>query len=309
MSGGSSRRERVSRHVTGAMLAAALATFPLATSPLAAQAPPAGATAAARADEPWSAPGPLVRGRDLATFGAFALASAALMPLDERITHWSQRPALQRNAGLQRTATVFRVLGNPGALGIAVTTYGAGLLAHDRPTADVGLHGTEALAVGSALTALVKGTLGRARPYAVHDSTSGDYAFGRGFRRGDAYASLPSGHATAAFALATVVSREAAHRRPQLAHVVTPVAYGAATLVALSRIYNDKHWASDVALGAGIGTLSALTVVRFQHAHPDNALDRRLLPAASPASTADARTARPRRAGTPVAFSWTLHFR
>lgn len=275
-----------------------------------AQAPrAAGESLSSRPDPAWSAPGPLVRGRDLTTLGAFALTSAALMPFDARITHWARRPALQANTGLQHTATVFRWLGSPGALGLAVATYGTGLVAHDRPTADVGLHATGALVVGSALTALVKGSFGRARPYMVRDSTSHDYAFGRGFRKGDDYSSLPSGHATAAFAFATVLSREIAHRRPGAGRVVTPVAYGAATLVALSRIYHDKHWASDVVLGAGIGTVSGLTVVRYQHSHPDNALDRRLLPGDGAPSAAPTPATPVRLDRTPVSLSWTLHFR
>jgi hypothetical protein len=42
-------------------------------------------------------------------------------------------------------------------------------------------------------------------------------------------------------------------------------------------MYHDKHWASDVALGAAIGTFSGLKVVRYSHAHPHNRLDRIIL--------------------------------
>jgi membrane-associated phospholipid phosphatase len=53
--------------------------------------------------------------------------------------------------------------------------------------------------------------------------------------------------------------------------------YGGATLVGLSRMYHNKHWASDVALGAAVGTFSGLKVVRYSHAHPDNKVDRVML--------------------------------
>ena len=53
--------------------------------------------------------------------------------------------------------------------------------------------------------------------------------------------------------------------------------YGGATLVGASRIYNNAHWASDVALGAAIGTFTGLKVVRYSHQHPDNPIDRLLL--------------------------------
>jgi membrane-associated phospholipid phosphatase len=38
--------------------------------------------------------------------------------------------------------------------------------------------------------------------------------------------------------------------------------YGAATLTGISRVYDHKHWASDVLLGAGIGTVSGWLVSR-----------------------------------------------
>ena len=42
-------------------------------------------------------------------------------------------------------------------------------------------------------------------------------------------------------------------------------------------MYYDKHWASDVVVGAAIGTFTGLKVVRYSHAHPNNRLDRAVL--------------------------------
>jgi membrane-associated phospholipid phosphatase len=53
--------------------------------------------------------------------------------------------------------------------------------------------------------------------------------------------------------------------------------YTGAALVGASRIYNNKHWASDVLAGAAIGTFVGSKVVRFQHSHPGNWLDRKFL--------------------------------
>ena len=39
-------------------------------------------------------------------------------------------------------------------------------------------------------------------------------------------------------------------------------------------MYDTRHWAGDVIAGAGIGTFAGLKVVRFQHAHPGNGIDR-----------------------------------
>jgi membrane-associated phospholipid phosphatase len=53
--------------------------------------------------------------------------------------------------------------------------------------------------------------------------------------------------------------------------------YGGATLVGLSRMYNNRHWASDVMIGGLIGTFAGLKVVKYHRTHPDNRVDRWLL--------------------------------
>jgi membrane-associated phospholipid phosphatase len=70
--------------------------------------------------------------------------------------------------------------------------------------------------------------------------------------------SFPSGHTTAAFSLASVFAEEYADNP-----YVPPVAYGLATLTGLARIYEDKHWASDVFFGATLGYFVGKTVVRY----------------------------------------------
>jgi len=78
----------------------------------------------------------------------------------------------------------------------------------------------------------------------------------------------------AAFALASTVTSESQRWWPRETWVVAPVTYGLATLVGLSRMYNNAHWASDVVLGAAIGTFSGIKVVRYSHGHSDNFIDR-----------------------------------
>ena len=59
--------------------------------------------------------------------------------------------------------------------------------------------------------------------------------------------------------------------------VIGPILYTGAALTGVSRMYNNRHWMSDVLVGAGVGTFAGLKVVRYQHSHPGNRIDRWLL--------------------------------
>jgi membrane-associated phospholipid phosphatase len=215
--------------------------------------------------------------RDALTLGAFAIGTAAVMPLDRHIAVESQRSSLQGNSALSHGATVFRNLGEPGAFVLAGGTYLYGRLGNSPKSAELGLRTFESIIAAGATTALIKGVAGRARPFVVADTNPHDYHSGRGFSD-DRYASFPSGHVTTAFAAASAASQEIRYLWPHASRLWTPALYGAASLVGLSRIYNDQHWASDVVAGAAVGTLAARVVVRYQRAHPGNAIDRWLLP-------------------------------
>jgi hypothetical protein len=39
-------------------------------------------------------------------------------------------------------------------------------------------------------------------------------------------------------------------------------------------MYNNAHWASDVAVGAAVGTFAGIKIVRYNHGHPTNFIDR-----------------------------------
>jgi membrane-associated phospholipid phosphatase len=221
------------------------------------------------------------------------------MTVDERIARWSQRRSVQRPGAVRTSAGVFRALGDPGVAALGGATYLVGLAARDRATADVGLHAAQAIVAAGVVTGAVKSLAGRARPYVTADTNAHDFALGRGLRRGNAYQAFPSGHATAAFAFASALSAEGRHRWGRTNRVTEPLAYAAASLVAVSRIYHDRHWASDVVMGAGVGLVAGRALVRYQHARPANALDRRLLPR---------RTVARRAAPLPTAFGWTVAF-
>ncbi|HET7274707.1 MAG TPA: phosphatase PAP2 family protein [Longimicrobiaceae bacterium] len=220
-------------------------------------------------------PEPLFTPRDLIFAGGFVLGTIAMAPLDEYIAEELQDSVRQANDYLSGTAAAFRVLGHPGALYIGSGIYVAGIVADYRPMADVGLHTVESILVGEAFTVMIKGLAGRARPFADPDDPY-NFELGRGFGN-DEFRSFPSGHATAAFAAAAAVTTEMAERFPDRKLLVGSVMFGGATMVGISRGYNNEHWASDVVAGAAIGSFAGWKVVHYHHTHPDNFIDRVLL--------------------------------
>jgi membrane-associated phospholipid phosphatase len=217
---------------------------------------------------------PLFTGADAILAAGVLLGARLIHPLDEHYRLRLQDSSTQANRKLQLLSKVVRTTAAPGAYIIGGTLYAAGRLGKSRNLAELGLYGTEALIVGEVTATTLKVLVGRARPY-VGDGPN-DYKLGRGLGSGD-FKSFPSGHAVAAFAAAAAVSSETALMAPGARWIVGPIMYGGAALVGASRMYNNQHWASDVIIGAGIGTFAGLKVVRYQHAHPGNRIDRWLL--------------------------------
>jgi len=196
------------------------------------------------------APGSFV-GRDWICAGAIVGGTAALFPADEGIRDFSRR---QHRATLDDLADI----GNQYVVRdeIGPVLYLGGLFLHNEAVRVTGLQVIESLAFASTLTQTLKFGFGRSRPYLEE----GAYRY-RFFQRHENRHSLPSGHATNAFALYSVLA----------ARIHRPWAsvgfYGLATVAALSRIYVDAHWASDVLLGAAIGTVIGNAVVRLHETH------------------------------------------
>lgn len=213
---------------------------------------------------------------DLWALAAFTGATVLMFPLDRELATTIRDSGLVADRRIEELAKTIGFLGSPGPFIIGGTMYLVGRWGGMPRLAHLAVHGTEAIIVGVALTGVLKTTLGRARPYATADTNPGDFGFGRGFRS-DRYQAFPSGHATTAFAVAAAVTSETAEWWPRSRWIVGPVLYGGATLVGVSRMYQDKHWASDIVMGAAIGVFAGLKTVRFNHTRAGNRLDRLLL--------------------------------
>jgi membrane-associated phospholipid phosphatase len=230
------------------------------------------ADSARRVDAPAaaSAHGTIRLDRRLVT--GLVLGSLAMIPIDRSAEAWFQSPRLQSNPTAHSAAATFNWLGGTGVVAGSVAALALGRLTGNERLSDVGLRTTEAVLVSGAIVGATKGVMGRQRPF-LEKNDPADFFVGRGFGNAG-LTSFPSGHTAAAFSAATVLSLEAHRSWPRASHVITPLLYGGATAVGLARMYDSKHWASDVALGATVGTLTGIQVMRYNDARPNNRLAR-----------------------------------
>ncbi|MBO7300611.1 MAG: phosphatase PAP2 family protein [Tidjanibacter sp.] len=78
------------------------------------------------------------------------------------------------------------------------------------------------------------------------------YGLGRLRPDGSTHNSFPSGHTAMAFTSATMLHKEYGHLSPW----VSIAGYSVATITGISRALNNRHWLSDIVVGAGVGILS-----------------------------------------------------
>src|SRR4029079_13044051 len=220
-------------------------------------------------------PAPLFTKNDFIVASAFGVGMVAMFPFDERLAKHLTNPGAQANKFFKDASKGVEWIASPGPYIVGGTLYAVGRIGHFDRVADLGWHGTEAVLVADILTYALKGINGRSRPYVSNDTNPRDYKLFKGFGDGSRQ-SFPSGHTTSAFAAAAAVTAETGTWWPKSKWVIGPLMYGGATMVGLSRMYHNKHWASDVVLGAAIGTFSGWKVVQYSHAHP-NRLDKALL--------------------------------
>src|SRR5689334_6368929 len=106
----------------------------------------------------------LFTSRDAYLAAGFVGLTIAMFPLDRHLARTLRDSSLQTNDFLSNLTKGVETVTQPGALIIGATLYTVGRVGGWRDVADLGWHGTEAIIVSSAATAVLKGVLGRARP-------------------------------------------------------------------------------------------------------------------------------------------------
>lgn len=149
------------------------------------------------------------------------------------------------------------------ALALGAGALGYGLLdGHRRGSPELGrvnaLLVTEATSLAVVLDGAVKYAAGRQRPYAWR----GEEGSGRRSERNLSFFSM---HSTFAFAVASSSSTLLLSQRAPHARAYAAAAFGVAATIGYLRVAAERHYASDVLVGAGVGTLVGWAVPHFLH--------------------------------------------
>jgi membrane-associated phospholipid phosphatase len=172
---------------------------------------------------------------------AAAGALSTLMVLDHPIQRYARHNS---GTGADHVASIVRHVGQPEVYAtVTLGVLATGLISGRPDIARSGGRLALSLALAGATTEMGKVAFGRPRPEQSLDAD--------GYSPFSGQASMPSGHTAAAFALATSLADDL--HRPW----ATVGLYGVATAVGWSRINDNRHWFTDVAAGALLGTTSA----------------------------------------------------
>ena len=131
---------------------------------------------------------------------------------------------------------------------------------------------TQAYLTSSVWVDLLKATTGRVKPFY---QPSGNeemepnwywpfYQFARnknGKKNGESnFSAFPSGHTAVAFAVATVFAKQYRDNA-----IVPILAYSVASMVGVTRVIENTHWASDIPIAAALGYVCAKQVLNNYH--------------------------------------------
>lgn len=180
------------------------------------------------------------KGRDFLSLSAVLGAGLLLYSVDQDIQQWAQD---HRSSSSEDSFKAIGHLGNGIVLiGLMTALYVSGEVSDSNSLRKTALLSLESWLTSGIIVRGIKSVAGRARPW-TGESSHSFHPFSTRSR----FASFPSGHASSAFAVATVIADQSKKV------YIDILAYSLATMAAFSRVHLDKHWASDILVGSAIG--------------------------------------------------------
>jgi membrane-associated phospholipid phosphatase len=180
------------------------------------------------------------KGKDLVLFGASAAAVGLFFGLDHGIQQWVEKHDVIKSTTFSLVVT--RMAEGPFMLSLMATMYLGGEAFKNDGLRKTALMSLESYAIAGVIVGGLKIIFGRHRPLAGH----GPFDFNFFSLKNHEHA-FPGGHSIAAFSVASVIAGQSD------SVFIGVLSYGLASLIALSRVNNNEHWASDVICGSIMG--------------------------------------------------------
>jgi hypothetical protein len=203
----------------------------------------------------WLFPAQLAKGHHWIPTLVVAGGTAAFLAADPHVASYFR--SHQRN--VDKLNDVFDPMIATGeVIALPASLMAAGYIRHDQREVSTSLMAAEAYGDSAIVDLVIKAITRRQRPSDIPAGQPFTNTFFNGGKSPFKGSSFPSGHAAAAFSVATVVSdRYSRHRWAPI------LAYGLATAISVSRVTENAHFTSDVFLGAALGyTTAKYTVLR-----------------------------------------------
>lgn len=173
----------------------------------------------------------------------------------------------KNNKWMRQASPYISGLGSQYGIGIIGLFAGIGFFTHNSKMLETSYLAAESFLTSGIWIRTLKLVTGRERPSATnqHSHKSGGLWSGplpffhtkNNGRSPSSYDAFPSGHTGSAFSIATVFANQYHDNL-----IVPIISYSLASLVGIARIVEDTHWASDVFVGAVIGYLSSIQILK-----------------------------------------------
>jgi hypothetical protein len=203
----------------------------------------------------WTFPWRLAHGKDVLPTAAIVGATAGLIALDPTEARY-----FRRTSSFHQFNHVVSGINTALFIGLVPASfYAVGLMNRDSYAQQTALLAGEAVADAEIVSVVMKDVDRRLTPLEIPPNGNfSDTWFKRNGNWLAANGAFPSGHAVAAFSVATVIARRYG------THKWVPfVAYGTAGFICFSRLTLSAHFASDLFMGAALG----YSVTRFAVLH------------------------------------------
>jgi membrane-associated phospholipid phosphatase len=183
-------------------------------------------------------------GKDWAILGGVSAATGALIA-------WGDQPIYNfantlHTPFLDKLSPVIEPFGHAYLIASISGFFIQGLIAKNNYSIETSIIASESFILNTILVQSLKNLIGRTRPDV---ESSNPYQWNGPFKGNSFF----SGHTSAAFSVASVY----AYRYRETVWVPV-LSYGLATILGIQRIYDNRHWASDVVFGAAVGTATGI---------------------------------------------------